>query len=278
MPSPSRALRWNLFLTDLGFLLYWGVTALGVLPSAWLFQDYRNPILVAWNGSFAPIDLLASLLGLTALAMARQGRRAWRGYALVSLTLTFCAGFMALAFWSLRRDFDLGWWLPNIYLAAWPLCLGRQLIGADAATATVPLPRTIGRTHRRRLCSALTALLAMPLPGLLACAATPGDRAVRTMLKGVELYSWPDSGGGSWRFALLPGTNRDKTFAEIRHSRDAVDSVAELKVRLARLAPSEEVFWRTTGRDDRALPPKEVIDDIIAYAASVDVRVHPPGG
>lgn len=128
MTLPSRTLRWNLIITDLGFLVYWLVTVLGVLPTAWLFKDYQNPILVSWNWSFAPIDLLASFLGLAALIVAKQGANAWRQLALMSVTLSFCAGFMAIAFWALRQDFDLWWWLPNLYLTVWPLFLVRQLI------------------------------------------------------------------------------------------------------------------------------------------------------
>jgi hypothetical protein len=128
MNSLTRALRWNLVVTDVGFLVYWFITALGFLPAAWLFKDYQNPILVSWNWSFAPIDLLASILGLSALAASKQGTNAWRQLALISVTLTFCAGFMALAFWFLRQDFDPMWWVPNLYLAVWPLYVIRNLI------------------------------------------------------------------------------------------------------------------------------------------------------
>ncbi len=131
MPSLSRTLRWNLLITDIGFLAYWLITALSVLPTAWLFKDYQNIILVAWNWSFAPIDLLASGLGLTALITSKQGSHTWRQFALISVTLTFCAGLMALAFWTLRRDFDPWWWLPNLYLTVWPLCVVRQLVCFD---------------------------------------------------------------------------------------------------------------------------------------------------
>jgi hypothetical protein len=124
-------------VTDIGFLVYWIVTALGALPTAWLFKDYQNPILVSWNWSFAPIDLLASFLGLVALVVAKQGAKAWRQLALMSVTLTFCAGFMALAFWVLRQDFDPWWWLPNLYLALWPLFLVRQLICAETPNISI---------------------------------------------------------------------------------------------------------------------------------------------
>jgi hypothetical protein len=117
-----------LLLTDIGFLAYWSITAAGILPSAWLFKDYQNPTLVAWNWSFAPVDLLASAAGLTALVLAKRGSSACRASALISMALTFCAGFMALSFWTLRGDFDIGWWLPNVYLALWPVVLAPKLI------------------------------------------------------------------------------------------------------------------------------------------------------
>lgn len=129
MPSPF--LRLNLLLTDIGFLLYWCASAFDLFPPHWLYKDHHNPVLMAWNWSFAPVDLLASATGLCALWLARNGRSAWSTWALVSLSLTFCAGLMAIAFWALRRDFDIAWWLPNLYLVAWPLwALRSQLRGA----------------------------------------------------------------------------------------------------------------------------------------------------
>lgn len=106
----------------------------GLLPPEWLFQDYHNPLLQAWNWSFLPLDLLASGLGLGALLLARRGDGSWRLWALLSLALTFCAGLMALAFWTLRCDFDPGWWLPNLYLLLWPLCLAPGLLCPRLAT------------------------------------------------------------------------------------------------------------------------------------------------
>jgi hypothetical protein len=129
---PASFIRWNLLITDIGFLSYWAAAAMGVFPSEWLYKDYDNPILVAWNWSFAPVDLAASTLGLYSLALARLGRPAWSAYALISAALTFCAGLMALSFWALRSDFDLAWWLPNLYLVIWPLIAVPQLVRAHA--------------------------------------------------------------------------------------------------------------------------------------------------
>jgi putative acetyltransferase len=141
LQTPTLGLRFNLLLTDLGFIAYWAITAAGVLPAAWLFKDYDNPILIAWNWSFAPLDLLASASGLTALVYARRGAPSWRPLALLSLALTVCAGLLALSFWTLRGDFDVAWWLPNIYLMLWPLFFAGGLISPGSAA--------VARTHIR---------------------------------------------------------------------------------------------------------------------------------
>lgn len=117
----SPALRAHLWITDLGFMAYWLTVFSGLLPPEWAYKDHSLPMMVAWNWSFAPLDLLASLSGLAALHLLRRGDP--RGSLLlpVSLSLTFAAGLLALVFWALRGDFELGWWLPNVYLMLWPV-------------------------------------------------------------------------------------------------------------------------------------------------------------
>jgi hypothetical protein len=123
--------------TDLGFLAYWTITALHVLPAEWLYKDYHDPILQAWNWSFVPIDLLVSGTGLLALVLARRGAPQADGMALISLTLTSSSGLMAVAFWTLRADFDPAWWLPNLFLLLYPLpFLARQLRQGATSSAT----------------------------------------------------------------------------------------------------------------------------------------------
>jgi hypothetical protein len=58
----------------------------------------------------------------------------------VSLVATSISGLQALSFWALRGDFDLGWWLPNLFLFLWPLpFIARQvwaaMDGANPAAA-----------------------------------------------------------------------------------------------------------------------------------------------
>jgi hypothetical protein len=115
-----------MFLTDIGMLLYWSLTILLALkilsiPGDWLFKDYDNPRVMAWNWSFFPIDILLSLTGLKALQLEKQNNDTWRIWAVVSLSLTVCAGLMAISYWVLVKDFDLAWWLPNLFLMLWPI-------------------------------------------------------------------------------------------------------------------------------------------------------------
>jgi hypothetical protein len=129
-----RSLKPFFLVTDLGFILYWLITLLGLIPAAYLFKDYHNPLLVTWNWSFLPLDLLVSASGLGSLALERRGDPRWRGLALVSLVLTACSGLQALAFWSLRADFDLAWWVPNLYLLIYPFAfIPRLLWGGQPA-------------------------------------------------------------------------------------------------------------------------------------------------
>lgn len=128
MKYPSVGLRACLWITDMGFIIYWGITALHILPASVLFKDYDNPIMVAWNWSFLPLDLLASMFGVATLALAYKERRQWKYTALVSLILTMCAGLMALTFWTFRLDFDVWWWVPNIFLLTWPMFFMKTLL------------------------------------------------------------------------------------------------------------------------------------------------------
>ena len=122
----SASVRAHFWITDLGFIAYWLTVFSGWLPPEWAYKEHDLPVMVAWNVSFAPLDLLASLSGLLALHLVRRKDDRARLLLPISLSLTFTAGLLALSFWTLRRDFELGWWLPNLYLTLWPLwTLGR---------------------------------------------------------------------------------------------------------------------------------------------------------
>ncbi|MFI6292034.1 DUF5360 family protein [Nonomuraea sp. NPDC050790] len=134
-----RATKALMRVTDVGFVVYFSVTGLGLIPPEWAFADYANPLMADWNWSFLWIDLLASVTGLTSLWLLRGGgsRPGGAPLMLVSLVLTMASGLMAIAFWTLRGDFSLAWWIPNLYLMLFPIPAIACLV-----TARTPEPTT----------------------------------------------------------------------------------------------------------------------------------------
>ena len=120
-------MKFILVVTEISMLVYWllaGLNDLGVIsiPPEWMYSDYTNPIIVAWNWSFFPIDVLFSVTGLLAL-YGRFSDKTAQGLLIVSLTLMFCAGIMAISFWAIRGEFELFWWSTNIWLMVLPLVI-----------------------------------------------------------------------------------------------------------------------------------------------------------
>ncbi|OXS61811.1 hypothetical protein B1A99_04175 [Cohnella sp. CIP 111063] len=131
----SRTLKAMMWLTDIGFILYWFVIWMELIPPEYRYKDYDNEILAAWNVSFAPLDLLISATGLMSLRYFRARNPVWRPLCIVSLVLTFCSGLQAIAFWSIRSDFDWMWWAPNLFLLLYPLFFLPALIQASQSGA-----------------------------------------------------------------------------------------------------------------------------------------------
>lgn len=130
----NRTLKSLMLATDIGFIVYWLLIGFHLIPKEYLYQDYANPLLVAWNLSFLPLDLVISLTGMGSLYLYRKGSPKWKPLCLVSLTLTFCSGLQAIAFWSIRLDFDLFWWLPNLFLMLYPLFFLPKLMTDESMT------------------------------------------------------------------------------------------------------------------------------------------------
>lgn len=107
-----------LTITEVGMLAYWALAALmaaGALtvPPEYMYSDHLNPLVVAWNWSFLPIDIAFALCGLA----ARFGRlRNATMLEIISLTLMLCAGLMAISFWVFLGAFDPMWWGLNLWL------------------------------------------------------------------------------------------------------------------------------------------------------------------
>jgi hypothetical protein len=115
--SQARTSALLLSATEVGMLAYWALAAsmaagLVNVPKSWMYSNYEDPVIVAWNWSFLPVDLLFAALGLT----GRFFKKAPRQLQDVSLTLMFCAGIMALSFWAIRGEFEPFWWSVNLWL------------------------------------------------------------------------------------------------------------------------------------------------------------------
>jgi hypothetical protein len=109
-------------------------------------------------------------------------------------------------------------------------------------------------------------------------------------MKGYELYIWHGE-DGAWVYALVSGTNRDKTWAEISADASTITAAGWVKITvrgepalksvLARLPAGTRVIWIGAG-DPRAapslgahlqLPPGPVVREIQRYGQRVGIRV-----
>jgi hypothetical protein len=123
-----RATKTLLVVTDLGLLTYWILTAIGVVSVG------KNDVLLAWNWSFLPLDLLAVTAGL-AWSLLPTGHRWSASLLLIALALTFTAGLMAISFFALWGSWDPSWWLVNLWLALMPGCLAPAAIRHVSTTS-----------------------------------------------------------------------------------------------------------------------------------------------
>ncbi len=112
-------------------------------------------------------------------------------------------------------------------------------------------------------------------------------------MKGYELYSWRE--GSEWRFTLITGTNRLKTYEEITTPGDTVTAegwvkitvtgVEALKALLARLPRGEWVFWAGEAWGEQthegaegnlAQPDQALVDDIARYCWQLGIEPQSP--
>lgn len=125
MSTMPMSLKWTFRIIDWSMLLYWSLISLAALrvitlPASVMYDGYGTPIIDAWNWSFAPLDILFALSGLMAVHLHRRGDPRWFALAISSLSLTFCAGLMAVSFWAIRGEFNPSWWIPNLLLMILP--------------------------------------------------------------------------------------------------------------------------------------------------------------
>ncbi len=111
----EKVVVWSI---DLGFIVYWTMIVFRLLPPEAMFDGYEKPEVQAWNWSFLPLDLLASLTGIAGNTLKRVNQKV---LLTTSLVLTSVAGGMAIGYWAFLGDFELTWWLPNLILLLFPL-------------------------------------------------------------------------------------------------------------------------------------------------------------
>lgn len=116
----NKTIKVLLTVTEVGMIAYWVFATLVLLNIIYvspelMYSNYKNPIIVAWNWSFLPIDILFATIGLIATFVPMSKQRQ-QFLSIVSLTLMFCAGLMAISFWLLQQSFDPIWWTVNLWL------------------------------------------------------------------------------------------------------------------------------------------------------------------
>lgn len=114
----TRTQKVIVWAIDLGFIAYWLLISLRVLPAEAMFAGYEKPEVQAWNWSFLPLDILASLTGILGNTTNRLDKKT---LLTISLVLTSVAGGMAVGYWAFVGDFELSWWLPNLVLLLFPI-------------------------------------------------------------------------------------------------------------------------------------------------------------
>jgi len=111
-----------LTITEVGMTIYWVFAVIVIVglinvPPEYMYSDYNNPIIVSWNWSFFPVDILFATLGL----FSRFGKSSLyhkQMLSTVSLSLMFCAGVMAISFWIIQGEYNPFWWGINLWLVA----------------------------------------------------------------------------------------------------------------------------------------------------------------
>lgn len=116
--SLSMTQKTIVWVIDIGFIVYWTLIILRVLPPEVMFEGYEKPEVQAWNWSFLPLDIAAAVAGIVGQTTKRLDSTV---LLTTSLVLTSVAGGMALAYWVVLGYFDILWWVPNLVLLIFPL-------------------------------------------------------------------------------------------------------------------------------------------------------------
>ena len=82
---------------------------------------------------------------------------------------------------------------------------------------------------------------------------TDKNTAPQKSMKGFDLYAWKKD--GSIFFTLLPGTNREKTSAEIYDIKNAVEGMSAIENKINKIDTGEYIFLKPINIDTKELKP-----------------------
>ncbi len=91
--------------------------------------------------------------------------------------------------------------------------------------------------------------------------------------KGVELYSWRGA-ENRWQFALVPGTNREKSEQEVKSEAACIHTLPQVRRILSELDGKDEVFWIERRSMRFELPSPTTVANVSAAATSGGSQLH----
>jgi hypothetical protein len=103
--------------------------------------------------------------------------------------------------------------------------------------------------------------------------ASAADRPKRGEMKGMELYSWSES--GKWIFVLLSGTNRLKSEDDVKARSPRIESVPALRSRFMQMAEGEIIVWNLHFVPGFSFPEEKMFSEVMAAAKDAGVELRP---
>jgi hypothetical protein len=105
-----------------------------------------------------------------------------------------------------------------------------------------------------------------------ACASTsePPATPFAESMKGYELYSWQE--GGQWKFAIMVGTNREKSLEEIKSADTTFSGVDALTTALQNMPQGQYITW--SSKETLSFPPEEIIEQVQKICEEQGLILH----
>jgi hypothetical protein len=120
-----------------------------------------------------------------------------------------------------------------------------------------------------KLLSVLAALVLFAVPG---ARADEPKREPKPRFKGVEVYSWKDD-KGAWHYAILDGTNRNKTEPEVKAAKTVYAGTEKFVAALKLLAEGENASWSHNVKGFE-YPPAADLKTIDAAAKAAKIELY----